>query len=108
MLCFIRHYLVFNYCLTHVCVQGWKCRLLISQDFLSLVVQKPDLDSVFDNEKHNNTGIKIRQNTQLRVIFVKLDLHTMLMSAHCIYSLTVLLLEGREEGIGRERATHSG
>lgn len=61
----------------------------IPRFFLSLLVQKPDLDSVFDNRKHNNTGIKIRQVLQL---------HTTLTPAHCIHSLNMLPVEGRGEG----------
>ena len=33
----------------------------IPKFFQSLLVQKPDLDSVFDNGEHNNTGTKIRE-----------------------------------------------
>ena len=60
----------------------------IPRFFQTLLVQKPDLDSVFDNGKHNNTGIKISQIIQL---------HTTLTPVHCIHSLNMLPVEGRGE-----------
>lgn len=65
--------------------------------FLSLLVQNPDLDSVFDNGKHNNTGIKIRQILCLGLFLLNFSYTcTKLTPAHCIHSLTLLPVEGRE------------